>query len=265
MGRLDGRAAVITGAGDGIGYGIARRFADEGAQVLIADIDGDAGARAAADLVRDFGADARAITTDVRRKDDVLAMIALATDLWGTVDILVNNAWGGATLEPFEDKSDEQMMHGINLAVLGPFWGMQAAFPGMKAQRWGRIVNLCSLAGTNAFSGTLEYNTAKEGLRALTRTAAREWAPYGIVANVICPGGRGANLRRRFAENPALEAEFAGSNPMGRIGDPETDVGPAALFLASDDARYVTGNTLFVDGGGHINGMSWSLAPKRDD
>jgi NAD(P)-dependent dehydrogenase (short-subunit alcohol dehydrogenase family) len=132
---------------------------------------------------------------------------------------------------------------------------MQATYPLMKAQRWGRIVNMCSMAGTNAFAGTLEYNAAKEGLRALTRTAAREWAPYGIVANAVCPGGRGGNLQRRFLEHPELEAQLAEHNPMGRIGDPEDDVAPALVFLASEDARYVTGNTLFVDGGGHINGM----------
>jgi NAD(P)-dependent dehydrogenase (short-subunit alcohol dehydrogenase family) len=143
------------------------------------------------------------------------------------------------------------------MAFYGPFWAMQAAFPLMKAQGWGRIINLCSLNGVNAHVGTAEYNCSKEALRALTRTAAREWAPHGIVANVICPGAKTAASRAVFAEHPELERVADASNPMGRLGDPDADIAPVAVFLASDDARYLTGNTLFVDGGGHINGVSW--------
>jgi NAD(P)-dependent dehydrogenase (short-subunit alcohol dehydrogenase family) len=119
---------------------------------------------------------------------------------------------------------------------------------------------LSSAAGINAYIGTLEYNAAKEALRTLTRTAAAEWAQYGIVANAICPGAKGSGLRRRYAQDPELEAELDARNPMGRIGDPETDIAPVAVFLASDDCRYLTGNTLFVDGGSHINGSSWQPA-----
>jgi len=111
--------------------------------------------------------------------------------------------------------------------------------------------------------GTLEYNAAKEALRTLTRTAAREWAQYGIVANAICPGAKSASSRRVFAEHPELEAMADAMNPMGRLGDPEADIAPVALFLATDDARYLTGNTLFVDGGSHINGAPW--APELPD
>jgi NAD(P)-dependent dehydrogenase (short-subunit alcohol dehydrogenase family) len=135
---------------------------------------------------------------------------------------------------------------------------MQAALPAMRSQGRGNIINLCSLNGVNAHIGTAEYNCAKEALRTLTRTAAREWAPYGIVANVICPGAKTAASRAVFAANPELEAMADAANPMGRLGDPETDIAPVAVFLASDDARYLTGNTLFVDGGSHINGAPWA-------
>jgi NAD(P)-dependent dehydrogenase (short-subunit alcohol dehydrogenase family) len=262
-GRIEGRTAIITGAGDGIGRGIARRFAAEGANVLVAERDVESGERVTDELTTEFGADARFVRTDVSDKQQVAAMVDAARERWGTVDILVNNAWGGGRLSRVEHKTDALFDAGFHVGFYGPFWAMQAAFPLMRAQRWGRIVNLCSLNGVNAHIGTAEYNSAKEALRALTRTAAREWAPHGICANVICPGAKTAASRRVFAEHPELEAAADAANPMGRLGDPERDIAPVALFLASDDARYLTGNTLFVDGGTHINGAAW--APELPD
>lgn len=127
----------------------------------------------------------------------------------------------------------------------------------MAPAGYGRIINMCSLNGVNAHMGTLEYNTAKEALRTATRTAAREWADTGITANVICPAAISASFRAVMEQNPELVATAGASNPMGRMGDPETDIAPVAVFLASEGSRYMTGNTLFVDGGGHINGSSW--------
>jgi NAD(P)-dependent dehydrogenase (short-subunit alcohol dehydrogenase family) len=270
-GRLEGRVAIVTGAADGIGRGISRRFAAEGAKVLVVDLDGDKAKAVTEDIVADFDADARALVADVSTKSQVASMVQTAVDAWGTVHVLVNNAWGGASFGPVEEKTDAQLAHGFGLAFYGPFWAMQAAFPHMKAQGWGRVINMCSAAGPNAMLGTLEYNCAKEALRTLTRTAAREWAPYGIVANAILPGAKGSGMVRRYAADPALEAQLDASNPMGRIGDPETDIGPVAVFLASDDCRYFTGNSLWVDGGNHIGGGSWQPAtwakehPAEDD
>jgi NAD(P)-dependent dehydrogenase (short-subunit alcohol dehydrogenase family) len=259
-GRLEGRVAIVTGAGDGIGRGITRRFASEGAKVLAVDIDAAKVKTVAADAAADFDADVRALTADVERKPEVLTMVQTAVDAWGTVGILVNNAWGGASFGPVEDKTDDQLAHGFGLAFYGPFWAMQAAFPHMKAAGWGRVINMCSAAGPNAMLGTLEYNCAKEALRTLTRTAAREWAPYGIVANAILPGAKGSGMVRRYEADPTLEAQLDAMNPMGRIGDPETDIGPVAVFLASDECHYFTGNSLWVDGGNHIGGSSWQPA-----
>jgi len=256
-GRLHDRVAVVTGGGDGIGYGICRRFAAEGAKVVVAELNEATGPKVADEISSEFGVDAMAVRTDVANKNDVIAMIDAARDRFGTVDILVNNAWGGGSLKRVEFKTDADMQHGMAVGFYGPFWAMQAAFPTMKAQGRGNIINLCSLNGVNAHVGTAEYNTAKEALRSLTRTAAREWAPYGIVANVICPAAKSAAFRAVMEANPELVAAADASNPMGRIGDPEADIAPVAAFLASDDARYVTGNTLFVDGGGHINGVVW--------
>jgi NAD(P)-dependent dehydrogenase (short-subunit alcohol dehydrogenase family) len=258
MGRLQDRVAIITGAGDGIGRGIARAYAREGARVLVAELQPDAGAAVANELTQEFGTEARAVTTDVTDETAVRTMVAIAVERWGTVDILVNNAWGGGSLSRLEYKTDEQMAHGLRVGFYGPLWAMQAALPAMRAQGRGNIINLCSLNGVNAHIGTAEYNCAKEALRTLTRTAAREWAPYGIVANAICPGAKTAASRAVFAANPELEAMADSTNPMGRLGDPESDIAPVAVFLASDDARYLTGNTLFVDGGAHINGVQWA-------
>ncbi|MBE1530829.1 SDR family NAD(P)-dependent oxidoreductase [Actinomadura algeriensis] len=257
-GRLAGRVAVVTGAGDGIGRGVARRFAAEGARVLVAELNADAGAKVAAELSAEFGADARFVHTDVTVKAQVEAMVATAVDTWGSVDVLVNNAWGAGTTSRVETKTDEQLARGFAMGYYGPLWAMQAAFPHMKARGWGRVINMCSLNGVNAHVGTLEYNSAKEALRTLTRTAAREWAPTGVVVNALCPGAKSAAFRRTVAEHPEIEAAADAANPMGRLGDPEDDIAPVALFLASEDARYLTGNTLFADGGSHINGVAWT-------
>ena len=262
-GRLQDRVAIVTGAGDGIGRGVARRFAAEGARVLVAERDERTGETAANEIRDELGGDARFLRTDVSVKADNAAMVAAALDAWGTVDILVNNAWGGGRLSRVEHKTDELLEHGLRVGFLGPVWAMQAAFPVMKAKGYGRIVNVCSLNGVNAHMGTAEYNSAKEALRAVTRTAAREWAPTGVVCNVICPAAKSAAFRQVMAEHPELVAAADASNPMGRIGDVEEDIAPVAVFLASEDCRYLTGNTLFVDGGSHINGSAW--APELPD
>ncbi len=258
MGRLQDRVAIVTGAGDGIGRGIARAFAREGATVVVAELQSEAGAAVARELIEQFEVEALAITTDVADEAAVRATVAEAIDRWGAVDILVNNAWGGGSLGRLEYKTNEQLDHGLRVGFYGPLWAMQAAMPIMRAKGRGNIINLCSLNGVNAHIGTAEYNCAKEALRTLTRTAAREWAPYGIVANAICPGAKTAASRAVFAANPELELMADAANPMGRLGDPETDIAPVAVFLASDDTRYLTGNTLYVDGGSHINGAPWA-------
>jgi NAD(P)-dependent dehydrogenase (short-subunit alcohol dehydrogenase family) len=257
-GQLDGRIAIVTGGGDGIGRAVARAFVREGAHVLIAERSERTGHEAA----DEFGDAALFLRTDVADPAHIDAMVAAAHDRWGTVDILVNNAWGGGTISRVESKTPELMNDGMAVGFFGPFRAMQQVLPIMKAKGYGRIINMCSLNGVNAHIGTVEYNSAKEALRAATRTAAREWAGYGITANVICPAAKSAAFRAVMGAHPEIEAAADASNPMGRIGDPDTDIAPVAVFLASDASRYLTGNTLFADGGGHINGSSW--APNLD-
>jgi len=258
MERLRGKVALVTGAGSGIGKGIARRFAREGARIVVAEID-DAAGRSTVDELRDaLGAKAEWVPTDVRDREQVEAAVARAVESFGAIHILVNNAWGGGTVEPLESKSDETMQNSMLVAYHAAFWAMRAAFPHMVKQGGGRIINLCSLNGVNAHMFTADYNAAKEALRALTRTAAREWAPHKILANVICPAATTAAYEAFRCADPESADSLLRLNPMGRMGDPEEDIGGVALFLASDDARYVTGNTIHADGGSHINGVPWA-------
>lgn len=255
-GRLDGRVAVITGAGQGIGAGIARRFAREGCRIVVAEMNPETGPRTVGE-VEALGSEAVFVPTDVRQQDQARGAVAAAVERFGRIDVLVNNAWGGGTTKRFEWKTDADLRHGIETGFMSNFWTMQEAFPHMKAAGGGSIINICSLNGVNAHVFTLEYNTAKEAVRTMTRTAAVEWGRHAIRCNVICPGAA-TDAYRAFAEaNPETAAKMLEDNPMRRMGDPESDIGGAALFLASDDSAYVTGNTLMVGGGTHVNGVSW--------
>ena len=263
MQRLKGRAAIVTGAGQGIGRGIARRFAREGANLLVAEIDERNGRACALELAAEFGVRALFVPTDVGVREQVIGAVERTVAEFGSVDILVNNAWGGGGVKRLEYKTEEDLEHGWRVGLLSSFWAMQAAFAHMRAAGWGRIISVCSLNGVNAHMYTADYNAAKEALRALTRTAAREWGRHGICANVICPAAATVAYEAFRRASPDNAAKLLEQNPIGRMGDPEADIAPVAAFLASDDARYVTGNTLFVDGGGHINGVSW--APNLPD
>lgn len=226
--------------------------------MLVAEIDERSGLEAAESIARETGAEVLFLKTDVKQKSQVLAMVDTAVSAFGRLDILVNNAWGGGRTCRVELKTDEDLAHGLDMNLWAGFWAMNAAFPHMRTQQWGRIVNICSLNGVNAHMGTLEYNVGKEALRTLTRTAAREWARHQICCNVICPGAATAAYKRFRERSPQMADAIAAANPMGRMGDPEADIAGVALFLASEDCRYMTGNTLYADGGGHINGVAWA-------
>lgn len=259
--RLNGRVALVTGAGAGIGKGVARRFASEGAALWLADINAEAGEHVAAEIRRDFGVEVGLVHADVSERAEVDAMVQAALARFGRVDILVNNAWGSRPgrrgYSRVETQDDADVDWALRIGTRAALWAMQAVFPGMRERRWGRVINMCSLNGVNAHPFSVDYNMAKEALRTLTRTAAREWAPHGICCNAICPGAATEAYQKFAAAQPDNAAAMLKLNPMGRMGDPEADIGSVALFLASDDCRYLTGNTLFVDGGSHINGVPW--------
>ncbi|MBW2361704.1 MAG: SDR family oxidoreductase [Deltaproteobacteria bacterium] len=265
MDRLKGRVAIVTGAGQGIGAGVARALAAEGAAVVIANRTAETGREVAAGIERDFGATgakALFVATDVANEKSVRATVETTVAELGGVDILVNNAVptggdGGGTR--LENLSLEKIEEHVRVNYYGTFWGMQAVFPHMRKQQWGRIITMCSLNGVNAHRHTATYNSSKEAARALTRTAAVEWAKHGITCNVICPFAATPSWDRLVEFVPESAASILSFNPMGRPGDSEADVGPLAAFLASDESRYITGNTIHADGGGHINGVPFSF------
>jgi NAD(P)-dependent dehydrogenase (short-subunit alcohol dehydrogenase family) len=256
--RLDGKAAIVTGAGQGIGRGVARAFAREGAAVTVAEINPETGTAVARELEDELGSPALFVQTDVLDHDAVRRMVATTLDAFERVDVLVNNAYVAAPFARLEHKSGDDLLLAYRGGPLHTLWAMQAVFPHMVDQGGGRIINFVSLNGINAHMYSADYNAAKEAIRALTRTAAREWARHNILVNAIAPAAA-TPAYVAFAEAaPENAAEMLEQNPMGRMGDPEWDIGGVALFLASDDSRYVTGNTLFADGGSHINGVQWT-------
>lgn len=261
---LKGRTAIVTGAADGIGRGIATRLAAAGATVIVADVDRVRGA-ATTDALVAQGFRARFYACDVASKQEVEAVVQTAVNEFDSVDILVNNAYHGQGFARIEDKTDTVMRNSLTMCLYAAKWSMESALPYMKSRHWGRIINIASLNGVNAHLYTADYNVGKEALRAYTRSAAREWAEYGICANIICPAAISAAFLRFQQSSPANAAAVAAANPMRRMGDPEADIGGVAVFLASDDAGYLTGNTLFVDGGAHINGVQWAPSLGGED
>lgn len=256
MQTLKGRVALVTGAGQGIGRGIALSLAGEGAQVVVADINAETGTETCRQI-HARGGQADLITCDIADADSLAQLTQQVLSRFERVDILINNAYLPTAPGPLEHKPLADFRRTLSGSLEAPLLLMQAVFPGMKARGWGRIVNLCSLNGVNAHMYTADYNVSKEALRCLTRSAAREWARHGITVNAICPGARTPAYERFEASSPDNAAQLLKQNPMERMGDPETDIGSVVASICADAASYMTGNTVFLDGGSHINGVSW--------
>ncbi|HUD91730.1 SDR family NAD(P)-dependent oxidoreductase [Sphingobium sp.] len=253
---LEGRTALVTGGGQGVGQGIARALAEAGANVAIAQRKADQGEEEAQYLRDTHDIDAFFIKADVTHRAEVDAMVEKAHERFGRLDILVNNA-GASFPKRLEKHTDEEMAGSFALNYHAVFWAMRAAFPIMKAQGYGRVINMGSLNGVNAHMFTVAYNASKEAMRALTRTAAVEWGPFGITCNTICPSATSPQATDYFAANPDMAEAILSQVPAGRFGDAEKDIGPIAVFLAGEGGGYMSGNTLFADGGAAVNGVAW--------
>jgi NAD(P)-dependent dehydrogenase (short-subunit alcohol dehydrogenase family) len=255
MGLLQNKVALVTGAGGGIGRGVARRFAREGAAVVIAEIDCESGAQAAREL-EELGGRALFVQTDVLRKESVEAAVAAAVAQFGGLDILVNNAFVPTPNVLLEDKTDEMLEQTLTSTIKASWWAMRAALPHMRERGGGKIVNFYSIDVDIGAWLHADYNTAKAGIVGLTRSAAAEWGRFNITVNAIAPTAMGATFHKLAAENPGFAERSAAMRPLGRCGDPEEDIGPVVVFLASDMSRYVTGESFHVDGGLHLPGYN---------
>lgn len=241
MGRLDGKVAIITGAARGQGEAEARLFASEGAKVVLGDVLDDDGEQVAASI----GDSARYVHLDVSQEADWAAAVEAAADM-GILNVLVNNA---AILRPaaIEDTSLDDYMAVINVNQVGTFLGMKAVLEPMKMAGGGSIVNISSIDGQQSKNGLISYSASKFAIRGMTKTAAIEWGRYDIRVNSIHPGGVNTPMGNP-GNDPRAEKEPYVFQAIPRVGEP-IEIAYAALFLASDEASYMTGSEVNVDGG----------------
>jgi 3-oxoacyl-[acyl-carrier protein] reductase len=244
--RLPDRVALVTGAGSGIGQAIAELFAREGAAVAVVDRRPE-GARQTVDRILGTGGQALAVVADVAAADQVAAGLAQATAAYGRVDVLVNNAAVSAGMGVL-DTDEEAWDYNLEGVLKTAYLCCRAVLPGMLARRSGCIVNIASVNGLTGLGGA-GYSAAKAGMINLTQTLAVTCGPHGVRVNAVCPGTVRTPIWRGFLEvDPGILDRVARYYPLGRVGEP-MDVAWAALFLASDEASWITGQALVVDGG----------------
>ncbi len=246
---LEGRVAIVTGAGQGIGRAIALNLASKGADVLVADINLE-GAGETASEVEKLGRKAAPVKADVSRPDEAEAMVKECTEKLGGLHILVNNA--GVTRDGLILRmKDEDWNTVLNINLTGPFNCTRAALKVMSKARYGRIVNIASIVGQIGNSGQANYSASKAGLIGFTKTVAREFASRNITCNAVAPGFIETAMTRALSDK--VREELTSRIPLNRLGTPE-DVAEAVSFLASDAASYITGHVLAVNGGMAMQG-----------
>jgi len=245
-GRLSGRTAIVTGAGTGIGQGIAVAMAKQGARVVIVGRTRET-LEDTRRRVEEAGGTALISQGSIADPAVAPRVVAEALAAFGRLDILVNNGHTFSAPLPLDQTPEADLRQHIDSGFFGTFYFMQAAFPAMR-ERGGSIINFGSMAGVQGWANFAPYAATKEAIRGLSRSASRDWGQYKIRVNVIVPSSHSKIADEYFSAPGSLEAVEA-TIPLGYLGDPELDIGGVALFLAGDDSRYVTGQTLHADGG----------------
>jgi 3-oxoacyl-[acyl-carrier protein] reductase len=247
MGRLEGKAAVVTGGGRGIGRAICLAFAREGADVIVNYATKDQPAQEVVEMMKGMGRKGVAVKGNVAVKADAERVIQAAIDHFGKIDILVNNA-GVSKPNMLYKMTEDQWNEVIDIQLKGPFLCIQAASKFMMEKKSGKIINVTSSAGLWGTKGQINYSSAKGGIVALTKSAARELAGYGITVNVVQPGYVSTEMTEKIRTDPKLKEIYAGRILLGRFAEPE-EVAHTFVFLASEEANYITGQLFCVDGG----------------
>jgi NAD(P)-dependent dehydrogenase (short-subunit alcohol dehydrogenase family) len=246
--RLNGRIAIVTGGGSGIGRSTAIRFASEGAMVSVADVD-TLGGEETVSLIRESGADAIFIKTDVKDSNQIKTLINTTTATFGGLHILVNNAGIGHSEVRSVDLAEEEWDHVIDINLKGVFLGIKYAIPELKKSGGGSIINTSSLLGLKGKKYQAAYNASKAGVVLLTQNAALEYGKHNIRVNAIAPGVIDTKIIDDWKQDERRWPFISKANALGRIGTSD-EVANAIFFLASDEASFITGTTLSVDGGG---------------
>lgn len=245
---LEGRVAIVTGAGTGIGRGIAVACAKEGAHLVLVGRRLEPLEETASE-VRSAGCNARIVQGSVTERGVAKRAAAEAQSSFGRADILANNAHSFTNPHySVEETPEEYYRIHMESGFFGTLYFMQELFPLLRV-RGGAVINTVSIAGLQGFQTMSAYAASKEAIRALTRVASRDWGQYKIRVNAIAPSSHSEFADQYLAENPEFEAATVGQIPLGYLGDPELDIGRVVAFLASDGARYITGRTIQVDGG----------------
>ena len=248
MKRLEGKVAIVTGGGKGIGFGIAKAFANEGANLVLT---GRVEARlqeAKETLEKEYGIKVLPVVADGADEEAVANVVKTAVEEFGKLDVVVNNAQVSKSGVMLKDHTKEDFDLAINSGLYAAFYYMRAAYPYLKETK-GNVINFASGAGLFGKLGQSSYAAAKEGIRGMSRVAAAEWGPDGIRVNVVCPLAMTESLEQWKGAYPDLYEKTIQGIPLGRFADPQQDIGRVCVFLASDDASYVTGETITLQGG----------------